>query len=86
MIIMEKVVERKVKLIWDFRGTTAAQLAMHYQKHLEEFAVVEELKFEETGVQHLSSLHSVAFLVTTEFEAKAVGNLLKPHRGEYLSE
>ncbi|WP_262420284.1 hypothetical protein [Flagellimonas meishanensis] len=82
---MEKILERKVKMIWDFRGAAASQMAIHYQKHLEEFAQIEELKFDDTGVQHITEMHSIAFLVVAEFEMKEVRDILKPHRGEFLS-
>ncbi len=83
---MDKILDRKVKMIWDFRGPNAAQLAEHYQKHLAEFAVIEELKFDDSGFQHLSDMHSIAFLVVAEFELKEIRDILKPHRGEFLSE
>lgn len=79
---MEKALERKIKLIWDFRGPSAARTAEHYQKHLEEFITFEELKFDITGFQHLSEFHSIAFLVVAEFEMKEVREILKPNRGE----
>ena len=84
---MEKVLDRKIKLIWDFRGPGAAQIAEHYQKHLDEFVVIEELKFDITGYEHFGTTHSIAYLVVAEFEMKEVRELLKPHRGEiYLDE
>ena len=84
--VMEKALDRKIKMIWDFRGPSAASIAEHYQKHLEEFVVIEELKFDITGVEHFSPEHSIAFLVVAEFEVKEVRNLLKPHRGEIYTE
>ncbi|MBO0324261.1 hypothetical protein J0X14_18265 [Muricauda sp. CAU 1633] len=84
---MEKALDRKIKLIWDFRSPGAANIAEHYQKHLEEFVMIEELKFDITGFEHFSSTHSIAFLVVAEFELKEVKELLKPHRGEiYVDE
>lgn len=84
---MEKTLDRKIKIIWDFRGPGAANIAEHYQKHLEEFVMIEELKFDITGVEHYSPTHSTAFLVVAEFELKEVKELLKPHRGEiYIEE
>lgn len=84
---MEKVLDKKIKIIWDFRGPGAAKIAEHYQKHLEEFVTIEELKFDITGFEHFSPTHSSAFLVVAEFELKEVRELLKPHRGEiYLEE
>ena len=84
---MEKALDRKVKLIWDFRGSGAAKIAEHYQKHLEEFIIIEELIFDITGVEHFSPTHSTTFLVVAEFELHEVKDILKPHRGEiYIDE
>ncbi|SHH03072.1 hypothetical protein [Flagellimonas flava] len=84
---MEPVLDRKIKIIWDFRGPGAARTAEHYQKHLEEFIVIEELKFDITGFNHLSDTHSITYMVVAEFELKEVKDILKPHRGEiYLDD
>ncbi len=79
---MDQLLDRKIKMIWDFRGPGASRMAEHYQKHLEEFIVIEELKFDITGFKHLSSTHSIAYMVVAEFEMKEVREILKPHRGE----
>ena len=83
---MEKALDRKIKIIWDFRGPSAASIAEHYQKHLEEFIIIEELKFDITGVEQFSPTHSITFLVVAEFELKEVKDILKPHRGEIYVE
>lgn len=84
---MEPLLDRKIKMIWDFRGPGAANTAEHYQKHLEEFIIIEELKFDITGHQHITDTHSITFMVVAEFELKEVRNILKPHRGEiYLDD
>ena len=83
---MDKVLDRKIKLIWDFRGPSASRTAEHYQKHLQEFVVLEELKFDITGFQHYSDMHSIAFLVVAEFEMKEIREMLKPNRGEIYLE
>ena len=83
---MEKALDRKIKAIWDFRGPSAAKIAEHYQKHLQEFVMIEELKFDITGVEHFSPTHSIAFLVVAEFELSDIKDLLKPHRGEIYLE
>ncbi|TAI46644.1 hypothetical protein [Flagellimonas allohymeniacidonis] len=83
---MEKVLDRKIKLIWDFRGPSAAKTAEHYQKHLQEFVVLEELKLDITGFQHYSDMHSIAFLVVAEFEMPEIRDILKPNRGEIYLE
>ncbi|MGX1930906.1 hypothetical protein [Flagellimonas sp. 2504JD4-2] len=84
---MTKILDRKIKMIWDFRGPGAAKTAEHYRKHLEEFIVIEELKFDITGVNHFSDNHSIAFMVVAEFEMEEAREILKPHRGEvYLDD
>ncbi|SDR07874.1 hypothetical protein [Flagellimonas zhangzhouensis] len=79
---MEKVLDRKIKIIWDFRGPGAAKTAEHYKIHLEEFVVIEELKFDLSGVEHFGPTHSIAYLVVAEFELKEIREILKPHRGQ----
>ncbi|PWL37401.1 hypothetical protein DKG77_16345 [Flagellimonas aquimarina] len=78
--------DRKIKLIWDFRGPGAAKTAEHYEKHLAEFIIIEELKFDITGFQHMTDMHSIAYLVVAEFEMKEVREILKPQRGEVYLE
>ncbi|WP_437399664.1 hypothetical protein [Flagellimonas lutimaris] len=82
---MEKLLDRKIKIIWDFRGPTAAHTAEHYLKHLKEFVEVEELKYDLAGVDHFSSTHSIAYLVVAEFELNEVRSILKPHRGQVFN-
>lgn len=79
---MQPVLDKKIKLIWDFRGPAAERTAEHHQKHLKEYVVIEELKFDITGVFHINEMHSIAFLVVAEFEMLSVRDRLKPHRGE----
>ncbi len=83
---MQKILDRKVKLIWDFRGPSAGKTAEHYQKHLAEFVTLEELKYDITGFQHFSDMHSIAYLVVAEFEMKEIRQILRPNRGEFHEE
>ncbi|WP_343488408.1 hypothetical protein [Allomuricauda sp. d1] len=78
--------ERKIKLIWDFRGPAAAKTAEHHEKHLAEFLAIEQLTMNITGHLHYSNMHSVAYMVVTDDEMKQVRNQLKPHRGEVYEE
>ncbi len=73
---------RKLKLIWDFRGSTANKTALHHEIHLKEYAVAEKLSLQITGTENLSDMHSIAFLVVEENEMKPVRDVLKPHRGQ----
>ena len=74
--------ERKLKLIWDFRGPSAAKTADHHEIHLKEYASAEMLMVQITGVEHVNDMHSIAYLVVNESEMKPVRDALKPHRGQ----
>lgn len=76
---------RKIKLIWDFRGTEANEIARHHALHLKSFMEAETLP-EITGHKELSELHSIAFLVVEESRMPYVRDTLLPHRGEIFTE
>jgi hypothetical protein len=73
---------RKIKLIWDFRGPAAAKTAEHHEKHLKEFIAMEAIDLNITGFQHINDMHSFAFMVTEESNMITLRDALKPHRGE----
>ncbi|SHJ32302.1 hypothetical protein SAMN04487911_11737 [Arenibacter nanhaiticus] len=77
--------ERKIKLIWDFRGPSALKTAEHHRIHLEQYITAEKLALNITGFKDLSDMHSIAYLVVMESEMIAVRDALKPHRGEVYS-
>lgn len=76
---------RKIKLIWDFRGPTAKEVAKHHEKHLKDYIVAEKLGLNITGNTELSSMHSIAFMVVEEVNMIKVRDALLPHRGEVYS-
>ncbi|MCX2720142.1 hypothetical protein [Lentiprolixibacter aurantiacus] len=78
--------DRKIKLIWDFRGPDALAIAQHHEIHLKEFIEREGLSLKITGHQELSELHSIAFLVVQESGMIPVRDALLPHRGELYTE
>ena len=78
--------ERKIKLIWDFRGPDASEIAKHHEIHLREFIEREGLELNITGHQDLSELHSIAYLVVKESAMIPVRDALLPHRGELYVE
>jgi len=78
--------ERKLKLIWDFRGPTASKTAQHHEIHLKEYIVSEKLSIQITGFQDINEMHSIAYLVVTDSEMKPVRDALKPHRGTLYQE
>ncbi len=75
--------EKKLKLIWDFRGPDAQKTAEHHEIHLKEFIRKENLQNDITGVETISDMYSVAYLVVNESEMISVRDALKPHRGEW---
>jgi len=75
--------EKKLKLIWDFRGPDAQKTAEHHEIHLKEFIQKEKLENEITGVMKIDDLYSLAYLVVNESEMISVRDALKPHRGEW---
>jgi len=73
---------RKIKLIWDFRGPEALEIAKHHCVHLEEFAVKENLSFYEINTHKISEMYCIAFITVNEKDMITYRDALKPHRGE----
>ncbi|HPW98214.1 MAG TPA: hypothetical protein PK218_06620 [Flavobacterium sp.] len=73
---------RKIKLIWDFRGESAAKIAEHHEKHLKEYIEIKKLEEKITGFEVISELYAIAFMVVKEENMIQVRDALKPHRGE----
>ena len=73
---------RKIKLIWDFRGLEAIEIAKHHCVHLEEFAVKEKFHFYEIDTNKISEIYSIAFITVDEKDLIIIRDNLKPHRGE----
>jgi hypothetical protein len=78
--------ERKIKLIWDFRGPAAAKTAEHHEIHLKEFISIEELALKITGFEILNEMYAIAYMVVTDNYMITVRDALKPHRGEIYQE
>ncbi len=78
--------ERKLKLIWDFRGPVASKTAQHHEIHLKEYISIEKLSLNITGYQDLNEAHSIAYMVVADSEMKPVRDALKPHRGSLYEE
>ncbi|MCB0482517.1 MAG: hypothetical protein KDC83_13900 [Flavobacteriales bacterium] len=77
---------KKVKLIWDFRGPNADKIAEHHEIHLNEFILTKHLEGCETGVEQLSEMFSIAFIIVDEKHTIPLRDALKPHRGELVDE
>jgi len=77
---------RKLKLIWDFRGSAGQKTAEHHLIHLKEYIAINKLDITITGVETISDMHSLAYLVVNESEMKPIRDALKPHRGQVFTE
>lgn len=73
---------RKIKLIWDFRGTASSKTAEHHEIHLKEYIEIEDLPIKLTGFTILNEIHAIAWLVVDDSYMIKVRDTLKPHRGE----
>ena len=74
--------DRKIKLIWDFRGPDAKETAKHHTIHLQEFASIEGLTYHEIDINELNPMLCTAFITVDETDMKIYRDTLKPHRGE----
>ena len=77
---------RKIKLIWDFRGSASAKTAEHHEIHLKEYIAIEKLPLNITGFKIINDMQAIAFMVVTDENMIQVRNVLKPHRGEIYTE
>lgn len=75
--------EKKLKLIWDFRGPDATKIAEHHVIHLNEFIERENYILKITGSEVINPMHSIAYIVVTQSSMIEIRDLLKPHRGEW---
>lgn len=78
--------ERKLKLIWDFRGPDSELTAKHHAVHLREFLKTEKLQLDICDYTEAGEEHYIAYLVVVESEMKPVRDELKPHRGTIYTE
>ena len=76
------LLERKIKLLWDFRGPDALETAKHHTIHLKEFAAIENLPFHEIDIKEMNPMLCTAFIVVNESDMKVYRDALKPQRGE----
>ncbi len=73
---------RKIKLIWDFRGPKALEIAKHHCMHLKEFALKENLYFFEVSTNPISEMYCIDFITVNEKDMITFRDALQPHRGE----
>ena len=73
---------RRIKLIWDFRGPEAREIAAHHVVHLKEFAHKENLSFHDAAAEPVSELYCMASITVDEKDMITYRDALRPHRGE----
>ena len=73
---------RKIKLIWDFRRPEALEIAKHHCVHLKEFSEKENLNCYEINTVQISDMYSIAFITVDESDLIIFRDALQPHRGE----
>ncbi len=74
--------ERKIKMIWDFRGPDSKGIAEHHKIHLKQYAEVKKLSFYEVGFEAINESYHLAFITVEEKDMKLLRDALRPHRGE----
>ena len=72
---------RKIKLVWDFKGPDGLETAKHHCIHLKEFAAIDNLPFHEVAHETLNDMHSIAYIIVDEAHMRTFRDALKPHRG-----
>ncbi len=77
---------RKIKLIWDFRGQDASEIAKHHSLHLQQYVDREKLYPKITGYHFIDDNYSIAYLVVEEKNMIIVRDALLPHRAEVFKE
>ncbi len=75
---------RNIKLIWDFRGQDAHKTALHHEIHLNEFLVKNTLPDFEVGVEQITEMHSLAYLITDQSNMIVLRDALVPHIGQQI--
>lgn len=77
---------RKIRLIWNFRGPDALKTAEHHVIHLKEFAQIEKLFFYEVNTIKENAFFSMAYIIINEADLKIYKDALKPDRGTVVKE
>ena len=79
------MMNRRIKLIWDFKGSDSKQTAEHHIIHLKEFIQKEKLTEIDTGLDFINDLNSIAYMIVSENEVFKIRDALMPHRAEIVA-
>ncbi len=75
---------RKIKLIWDFKGLDAQKTAEHHQIHLKEFDKKENINSLGYNVESINEMHYTASMIVKEEIVLKVRDVLIPNRAEIV--
>lgn len=74
--------DRKIKLIWDFRSVEAQQIAINHSQDIRNFTLKNKIQSYTLGTEKLSEYHSISFIVVDESNMIILRDTLKPQRAE----
>jgi|SaaInlV_130m_DNA_3_1039695.scaffolds.fasta_scaffold159811_1 hypothetical protein len=73
---------KKIKMLWDFRGSDALKTAEHQCDHLKDFFIKDKIEFHQIEIEKHSDLFVSAFAVVDEEYVEILRKTLKPNRGQ----
>lgn len=77
------MMEKQLKLIWDFYGPDAQRTAAHHALHLREYIKIHQLNHNICELEKQEEMHWTVYIVVDEIEMKKVRDALLPHRGAW---
>lgn len=82
LVMNQSELPEEIKLIWDFRGPEAHKIAAHHEIHLKEFIRRENTKFNITGVEKITEMHTLVYMVIGKEEMENIRKALNPQRAQ----
>ena len=70
-----------IKLVWNFSGNDALEIARHHLKHIEEYVLLENIPLVKKGSKKINEFSAISYIVVTQNFLTKVKNDLKPHEG-----
>ncbi len=73
---------RKIKLIWEFKGIEVLNTAKNHSEDLKDFSITKAINFYEVGVKEINEFSAESYIIVDEKDILIYRDLLKPQRGE----
>lgn len=77
---------RKIRLIWNFRGPDAQKTAEHHVIHLKEFAEINGLIYHDSNILTENPFLCLAYIIINEKDLSIFKDRLKPDRGTVVKD